>query len=39
MTPEFYKNVYQKTYPNDLRLDILENKKVLENLKLSGNSC
>ena len=34
MTPEFYKNVYQKTYPNDFRLGILENKKVLENSKI-----
>ena len=31
MTAEFYKNVYQKTYfPNDFRLRILGNNKVLE---------
>ena len=31
MTAELYKNVYQKTYlSNDLRLRILENKKVLK---------
>ena len=36
MTAEFYKNVYQQTYlPNDFRLRILGNKKVLE--KLSGD--
>ena len=30
MTAEFYKNVYQKTYPpNDFRLRILGNKKAL----------
>ena len=30
-TAEFYKNVYQKTYlPNDFRLRILGNNKVLE---------
>ena len=31
MTAEFYKNIYQKTYlPNDFRLRILGNNKVLE---------
>ena len=31
MTSEFYENVYEKTYlPNDFRLRILGNKKVLE---------
>ena len=31
MTAEFYKNVYQRTYlPNNFRLRILRNKKVLE---------
>ena len=31
MTVEFYKSVYQKTYlPNDFRLRILGNKKLLE---------
>ena len=28
MTPEFCKNIYQKTYLNNFRLGILENKKV-----------
>ena len=28
MTPEFCKIIYQKTYLNNLRLGILENKKV-----------
>ena len=28
MTPEFCKNIYQKTYLNDFRLGILGNKKV-----------
>ena len=31
MTADFYKSIYQKTYlPNDFRLMILGNKKVLE---------
>ena len=28
MTPEFFKNIYQKTYLNDFRFGILGNKKV-----------
>ena len=31
MTADFYKSIYQKTYlPNNFRLMILGNKKVLE---------
>ena len=35
MIAEFYKNIYQKTYlPNDCRLRITENKKVLEKFQI-----
>ena len=30
MTAEFCKNIYQKTYLNNFRLEILRNKKVLK---------
>ena len=30
MTPEFSKNIYQKTYLNNFKLGILGNKKVQE---------
>ena len=37
-TDESFKNIYQQTYlPNDFRLRILGNKKVLE--KFIGNKC
>ena len=38
MTPEFCKNIYQKTYANDFRLGILGSKSK-KNLKLGGNRC
>ena len=34
MNAEFCKNFDQKTYLNDLRLEILGNKKVLEKLQI-----
>ena len=39
LTPEFCKNIYQKTFLNDFRLGIKKAKKYKKNLRLGGDIC